>query len=136
MKLSARLLTAIGGVNVFNYTTAVEAIQGDRFDVYLQLIDIDQHKNSNGFYPEGLRYMPAVGATLSVQVLNLDTSKQFTRVATQPYSQDASIWKFSILTTDPVVGTVNLKLTLTEGATVRTIYLQGPLRVDGIFEQC
>lgn len=136
MNLGARFLTAVGGVNVFGFTTAVEAVAGDAFDVYFQFVDKEQHTNSNGFFPAGNRYMPAAGSTVTVTVLNLDSAKQFIRVATQPYVQDASIWKFSILTTDPVAATVSLKITLTDGAVVRTVYAQAALRINGIGETC
>ncbi len=131
MLLGARLLSGVSSVNAFDFVSTVEATQGEAFDVYLQLIDKQRHTQAQGYDPAGLRYMPASGATLTVQVLNLDASKQLTRVASQPYAQDDSIWKFSILATDPVKGTVNLKLTLTEGAVVRTAYLQAALSVSG-----
>jgi hypothetical protein len=136
MNLGARLLTAVGSVNVFGYTTEVEATSGDAFDVYLQLIDRDQLKADAGFTPSGQRYMPAVGATLQVTMPNLDSSKVVTRMATQPFAQDASIWKFSVLSTDPLDSTASLKLVLNESGVIRTAFLQAVLLLDGIQEMC
>lgn len=136
MNQGVRFLSAVGSVNVFGFTTAVEAVAGDAFDVYFQFVDKDQHTNSGGFFPAGNRYMPAAGATVVVTVLNIDSAKQFVRTASQPFAQDASIWRFGILATDPVAATASLKITLTEGSTVRTVYAQAALRVDGIQESC
>jgi hypothetical protein len=139
MNLGARILSSVGGVNDFDPATEVQAMKGDAFDVYLQLIDKEQHKASQGFYPEGLRYIPASGATLQVTVLSIVPTKQFVRVATAPFTatpSDTSIWKFSILATDPVEGTVSLQLTLTEGAVVRTVYMQAVIKIRGIQESC
>jgi len=136
MNLGVRFLSAVGNVNVFSFTTSVEAVAGDAFDVYFQLIDQNQLTNSNGFFPAGNRYMPATGASIVVTVLNIDSAKRFIRVASQPFAQDASILKFSILATDPVPATASLKITVTEGSTVRTVYAQAALRVNGIQETC
>lgn len=136
MKLGARILSGVGNVNVFAYTTAVEASVGDAVDVYLQLVDVEQHLNSQGFFPAGNRYMPLAGATLAVDVQNLDAAKAFTRVATQPFAQDPSIWRFSVLATDPVAGTVSLRLRLVEAGSTRTLGLQAALRFDGSAEAC
>ncbi len=136
MKFGARLLTAVAGVNSYGFTPAVEASAGDAVDVYLQLVDLSQHTAQQGYQPVGLRYLPADGAVLTVQVQSLDNAKQLTRVATKPFPQDASIWKFSLLATDPARGTVSLRLTLTEGTVVRTAQLPGALRLDGSMEIC
>jgi hypothetical protein len=130
MTLGVRFLTAVGSVNIFSYATQVDANSGEAFDVYFQLIDKDQHQVSQGFTPGGNRYMPAVGATASVDVKNIDDSKKFSRAATQPFSQDPSIWKMSLLSTDPLSGTVSLKFKLTEGAVVRSVTLLGAIRMD------
>jgi hypothetical protein len=76
--------------------------------------------------------MPVAGATMTVTFTNTDTgpttsasdalsprinpsqASQLVRAATQPFAQDSSIWKVSILSSDPLLGTVNLKVTLVE----------------------
>ncbi len=136
MQLSARILTNVSGVNAFSYATQQQFMKGDAADVYLQLIDVEQHLASQGFSPFGNRYMPAAAATLSVQFLHIDASKRVTRSATQPYSLDPSIWKVVMLASDPLQGTLSLKLTLTEGAVVRTAYLQAVVLVKSFEESC
>jgi len=133
MLLAARLLNDVNGVNSFDFVTAYEVATGDAFDVYFQFYNAGRGRGSS---PEAPRYMPAAGATVSVTVLNLDSAKQFVRVAAQPFAQDPSIWRFSILSTDPVTGTVSLKVALTEAGATRTVQLQGALRVDSVLEVC
>jgi hypothetical protein len=136
MRLGARLLTAVGNVNVFSYATEASASVGDPLDVYLQLVDTDQHLNSQGFFPAGNRYMPASGAVLLIDIQNLDDAKAFTRAATQPFAQDPSIWRLQILATDPVAGTVSLRARLTESGITRSFTLQAALLFDGDRELC
>jgi hypothetical protein len=134
--ITARILDSVLSVNSYDPVVAKSATSGDAFDVYFQLVDNSKHKATHGYYPEGLRYIPATGASVEVTVLNLDSSRQFVRAATQPFSQDASIWKISILSTDPVAGTVSLKIKLTESGQTKTFILNGALRLDGIQETC
>lgn len=136
MILGARLLTSVVSVNFFDFTTQVEAAGGDAFDVYFQFIDKEQHTSSEGYSPSGNRYMPTPGASVVTTVLNLDGARQFSRVATQPFAQDPSIWKVSFLSTDPLDGTGSFKVVLTEGGVARTVYLQAALRIDNIREIC
>lgn len=117
MRLSARILNNVSGVNAFDYAEAAEFTEGDAPTIYLQLIDLSQDKAEKGFVPAGRRYCPASGATLSVVLDNIDDSRKLTKIATQPYpTQDPSIWSVTLLSTDKIRGTANLKLTLTESS--------------------
>jgi|SRR6266404_7855421 len=136
MHLGARLLSGVGSVNVFAFATEVSAAQGDAFDAYFQFLDLEQHVNSQGFFPAGNRYMPATGASVLVDVGNIDSAKRFTRAATQPFPQDASIWKLSFMSTDPLAGTVSLKIKLTESGATRSVFMLAALRIDGFLEIC
>ncbi len=140
MRLSARILGEFSTVNSFDYNAAgAEFMAGDATEIFFQLVDVEQHSQDNGFSPAGLRYVPDTGATLLVSVLNLDSSKQFSRIATQPFLSgriDPSIWKFSLLATDPVKGTSSLKLTLTEGTVVHTALLKNILLASGTMDNC
>jgi hypothetical protein len=126
MLLTARLLQDVGGVNVFRPADRIAFTEGDPQDVYFQLVDASLDTDLK---PSGRRYAPAAGAVLQVTVISIDSSKQFTRVASQPFPQDPSIWKLSILSSDKVAGTVSLGFQLTEGGAVRTGRLQPALDV-------
>ena|SRR5260221_717932 len=136
MHLSARLLTTVGSVNSFLYATELRASVGDPVDVYFQLVDLDQLPQSQAWQPVGLRYCPVPGATMTVDVQNLDDAKAFTRAAAQPFVGDASIWKLQLLSTDPLRGTTNLRFRLNEAGVIRSFTLQAALLFDGDRELC
>jgi len=114
MLLSARVLKNVVDVNTFEYATEACFTEGDGPAVYLQLVDVHKDCEGHGYHPGGRRYMPTAGATLSVVVENIDDDKKLTRTATQPFSNDPSIWKIQFMSTDPTRGTANLRLILTE----------------------
>ncbi len=109
MLLSAKMLNNVGSVNTFDVSQQTSFTEGDLPVIYLRLVDLQSKVD---------RYIPATGATLSVTFTNVDTSKTFTKVATQPYTGDRSIWSFTFISSEHVKGTLSLQLTLTEGSTV------------------
>jgi len=127
MRFSLLPLIDMCSVNSFVYASEIQGVQGDPVDLYFQLVDLEKNTAQSGFYPGGLRYMPPASSTLQVVFKNVDTAKIVTRYASQPYAQDTSIWKVSVLATDPIAGTVNIKFVLTEpGATpiTRTVSIK------------
>jgi hypothetical protein len=131
MKLSARPLIEVDSVNDFDISQQVEFTVGDPLTFYFQLVNLEKNRAQYGWNPPGMRYMPAVGATLALTFLNIDNAKQFTRYAFQPFAQDSSIWAVAILSSDPVGGTVNVKAVLSEGSTTTTFSLHGALTAAG-----
>lgn len=136
MRLNVTPLDDLEDVNDFRYATEVKATAGDPIDLYFQLSDATKNLSSHGFNPSGLRYMPIANSTLQVILLNINNRKQFNRFATQPFPQDPSIWKVSVLATDPVSGTISMKFILTEpngpaGGITKTAQLQACFLVDG-----
>lgn len=136
MFLSARFLAAVSGVNSFDYSTQVQAFEGDAFDIYVQLVDKERHKTEHGFSPGGQRYMPAASSTMNIEFLNINDNKRFVRTASQPFPLDPSVWKVSVLSTDPLSGTVNLRLVLVEGGVQRVVYLPAGVLINSIGETC
>lgn len=114
MLLSARMLNDVASVNSFEYADQASWFEGDATYMYFQLIDASLDTDMKGFNPAGRRYMPPALTTLSVQIQNIDTAKVINRLATQPYPEDASIWRIQILATDAIHGAPQLLLTLTE----------------------
>lgn len=139
MLLSFRFLTDVAGVNSFEAAVSAEISQGDAQDLYFQLIDAGLDRGEQGYMPAGRRYMPASPATMTVTFTNTNTGPTtggdfqlsprinpgsldtFTRAATQPFAQDSSIWKVSILASDPLNGTVQMKPVLTEPTRTLTV---------------
>jgi hypothetical protein len=118
MLLSARILNNVTSVNGFEYVASAEFTEGDAPTITFQLIDKSLDRHEQGFSPAGRRYMPAANATLQVVLPNINASKTVTRFATQPYANDPSIWQLTLQTTDQIRGTLDMQLTLTEGAKV------------------
>jgi hypothetical protein len=112
------MLQDVASVNSYELTEEVEFTQGDTVDIYFQLVDASLDKAVKGFVPSGRRYVPAAGATLSVKLDNIDDNIQVTRAASQPFANDSSIWKVSVLSTDRIIGTCAMVLTLTEAGKV------------------
>lgn len=130
MRLSARMLQSVVNANSFEWATQVEATEGDTFDCYFQLIDATRDLAVAGFKPAGRRYCPEVGATMSVKLDNIDDDVALTRTATQPFSQDPSIWKFSVLATDTIRGTCAVQITLTEPTGTKRTYARVEAAVE------
>lgn len=115
MLLACRFLIDVAGVNSFEYSQSPEWYEGDSQTLYLQLIDASLDRPEEGFVPAGRRYIPVANAILTVTLVNIDSAKVVERVATQPFTQDGSIWRIEILPTDPLKGSINVKLKLEEG---------------------
>jgi len=117
MLLSARFLNQVSSVNVFDYVDSAQWTAGDTVSLYIQLVDLSVNLPSKGYFPAGKRYMPAVGATLSVTLSNINDAVQLVRSAVQPYpTTDPSIWRIDILSSDTIRGTCDVVLALSEGA--------------------
>ncbi len=130
MLLSARFLNDVANVNSFEHADVAEFTEGDPASVYFQLIDASLDKVVDGYVPAGRRYVPAIGATLQCTVESLDDAKQIVRLATQPFSNDGSIWKLDFLSSDKIRGTANLRLKLTEGGVIRTGVVKNAFRIQ------
>ncbi len=125
MLLSARILSPLANVNDFDYAQVHQMTAGEASDIYFQLIDAGRNPPTAYFFPFGLRYMPATGATLQCTLASINDAQTVIRYATQPYpTQDPSIWKLSVLPTDQIGGTFALKLSLNEGGVVKKGVLQ------------
>ncbi|SRR5216684_3847123 len=129
MLLSARPLENVIGVNDYEVVSTISFVEGDVVSLFFQLIDLVKDRPEQGFIPAGRRYMPVIGATLQITFDNIDDAKIVIKVATQPFTQDASIWRVDVMATDTVKGTVNAKLLLTEGVVARRAVLPAVLRI-------
>ena len=121
MKLGIRMLDSSSSLNNLMYMNQVVIDPGETVTIYFQLVDLDK---SQGQCPQ--RYMPASGATMSVKLTSLDSSKNITKVPTNPFPDDRSIWSFNLSAAETQYAAgVNLSVTLTEGANVKKAEGQG-----------
>lgn len=135
MLLSGRVLDNVSGVNSFSYTDCVKFTEGDVITIYFQLVDLNKDTASEGFIHPGRRYCPASGATLSVSLVSYDDDKTITRSASKAYStSDTSIWYISLLATDQISGSFDIKLTLTESTVVTRGVIHNAIRANPV--QC
>jgi hypothetical protein len=111
--LSGRILLNCVDANSFDFSMENRFTEGDVGYIYFQLVDQNKDQDAR---PQGRRYAPAVGATLTVTIASPDSAKVITRSAAQPFVGDPSIWRMAIQTTDGLKGTYTLQLALVEGA--------------------
>ena len=122
------MLKNVQNVNSFEYSEQVKLRQGNASVIYFQLADQDQI-GSDG---RPLRYMPESGASVSVTFSSITTAYTVTKTATQPYSNDTSIWCVSINTTDRIAQG-NMTFQLTESsAGVRTGMILNAIVVESL----
>ncbi len=127
MYLTAIPLKRVASVNSFETSTQWLVRQGNPATIYFQLADGEQLQTDG----KPLRYMPDAGATVSVTFSSIVSSYSITKTATQPFSQDTSIWSISINATDNLASG-NFVFTLTEGSTVRTGMVDGGISVQSL----
>lgn len=119
------MLDHVRDVNSWDVVQALRLTEGDTPTVYFVLVDEGLDRDHT---PSGRRYCPPATSTLTVTLDNIDDAKKLTRAAEQPFEQDPSIWSIDLLTTDKVLGTVVMRLKLTEPDGMGTKVTYGQLR--------
>lgn len=129
MKLTITPLKVVS-VNSYKKANFIEIDQGETMDFYFQLQDKDQ---------EGLRYVPASGAVVYVEIprfpdylptlSNTRTEVDYSirRNAVQAFpGQDASIWRLPLTAADTAqIMSSDIRVTLTEGSKIsKTVFPQ------------
>lgn len=130
MKLSARLLKNVDGLNSFDFESTWSIGQdcnegiGEDKDLYFMIVDLDRGCGSD--CPP--RFMP-VGTVVTLQVTLPNAETPISVAATQPFVDDKSIWKVPVTSSMlPTSGPVKFALTI-DGKTYRwTVY--GALSID------
>lgn len=123
------MLKDVQSVNSFETDNQLEWTESDALNIHFQLIDASLDLDREGYTPSGRRFVPAAGATLQVELQNVDDARRVTRLAVQPFAQDGSIWRLQILAADPCRGTPQLRLTLTEGSVVTTGIVKAAVKI-------
>lgn len=126
MRLSAKLLKSVTDVNHFAYANELFVRASDHeteaTNLYIQLVDLDQ---------DSIRYMPSSPSTLSVLFPALMDEDSVTISATQPFLQDASIWKIPVAAADRM-SSGNLIFTLIESGITKRFVVQNALIVENV----
>ncbi len=126
MLLTGRILINVADVNTWEYADEARFTQGDQTYVYFQLIDAEKDKSAK---LPGKRYTPASGSVLTMTIHSIDAAKTYAKVATQPFPGDLSIWRIQVLSTDTIVGTASMKISLTETSVVTRGVIKNALSI-------
>lgn len=128
------MLNGLQNVNAFCYTPQVTLNQGDTALIAFQLTDASINTALKGFNPPGLRFMPAVGATMTATLTNLDEGLAINaRPCAQPYpTQDPSIWTLPLQASDMIVGTCDLIITLVQNGIVSSARIPAAVLIQSL----
>lgn len=119
MLLGAVMLKNVQGVNSFQRTQQLTIRQGSPSTVYFQLVDLEQVDS----YGQPLRYVPASGSSVTATIGSISAANVIQRVASNPFSDDKSIWSMNLLSTDnPTSG--NFAISLSQSGIITTTSVQ------------
>lgn len=133
MRLGIRLLNVGASLNSFKQVDLIRVSRGETLDLVFQLVDLDQ---------AGLRYIPAAGATVQVQIqraIDIQPVDRYSRLTVDPtidraadvaFVGDSSIYKLPLVEAD----TNNLvsnsfRVILTEGVNKKIATLSQAIKV-------
>jgi hypothetical protein len=133
MRLNAKILKNVAGVNQWYYANQAAVQEGQANEIYLQLVDLDKTpgtEKSSALPDFPLRYITqATVATLEATFPSIDDAQEIVVAASQPFADDKSIWKISLTNTQlPKSG--NFKLKLTEDGADKHILVRNGVTVD------
>lgn len=123
MKLTAKILKNVANVNQWDYTDSASVQEGQVNEIYFQLVNSDMTpvEGDSESLPEcPMRFLPQ-GTVNNVEItfpsLRNDPAdlgiEEFTVPASQPFSDDKSIWKITLSSSQiPKSGNVRGKLTV------------------------
>jgi len=132
--LSAKILTNVASVNQWNYCQEAQLFEGQANEFYLQLVDLSKNIDIGSAIGEisdhPIRYIPqGTRVSLKASFSSVDDTEEFEINATQPFSDDGSIWKIQIPSTQlPKSG--NFQITLTEDGISKTVNLKSAISVN------
>lgn len=133
MRLNAKILKNVAGVNNWAYANQASVQEGQANEIYFQIVDWDQIPGTDKSIalPDApLRYIPqGTVVTLSASFPSIDSAQEFSVVGTQPFPDDKSIWKVTLLS-NQVPKSGNFKIKLTEDGNSKNILAKNALSVD------
>lgn len=121
MKFSVKFLKNVANVNTFQYTSQWSISEGYSHTLHFQLTDK---------LKDDLRYLSqADEISVSVIFLSIDETSEITKIATQSFSDDKSIWAITLDSTEvPNPGAI--KIMVTEDAEEKIFRVEHAITVD------
>lgn len=121
MKLGIQMLDGDSTLNNLMPMNQMEISPGETATVMFQLINSSTKQ----------RYMPAAGATMTAKMVSSNNANVLSKIPTQPFTDDKSVWSFPLSAADSVkLAGVNLEIILTEGANVKKVWAQSVIVVS------
>lgn len=133
MRLNAKILKNVASVNNWSYANQATVQEGQSNEIYFQIVDYDQipgADKSSALPDSPLRYIPqGTVVTLSASFPSIDSAQEFTVIGIQPFADDKSIWKVTLLSTQiPKSG--NFKIKLIEDGNSKNILAKNAVTVN------
>lgn len=132
MRLEVKMLSRSSSVNSLKYVSTVDFARGETLSLMFQLFDADT----------GVRYVPASGATVQVQIPRYleyiptiqdeptPTDYSVNQAAAQPFVGDSSIWSTPLTASQTTnMTSQNVKFILTEGSNITIASVKYAIRV-------
>lgn len=135
MKLNARLMKNIVDINHWQHSSVAHIAEGQSNKIFIQLVDKDWStkstpEKSGAFVEFPIRYISqATVIVVTAKFLSIDNDQAFEVIATQPYTDDKSIFKFS-LTSDQIPNAGNLVIVVNEDGVEKTFVIKQAIEVD------
>ena len=117
MRLNAKIIKNVANVNNWKYANQASVQEGQVNEIYVQLVDLDMVPGADKSValPENpMRYLPQ-GTVIALEATfpSIDDAAELIVAATQPFSDDKSIWKITLSSAQlPKSGNFKLKLTI------------------------
>jgi hypothetical protein len=118
MRLGFEILSNVQNVNSFDEPASYTLYLGNPDTLYFRLVNLDEVDTTTGKY---LRWVPLVADSITVQFKSIDSNKNLSKVATQPFqADDRSIWSVPILPSD-AISAMGMTLTMISGGQTYTL---------------
>ena len=118
MRLGFEILSNVQSVNSFEEPISYTLYLGNPDTLYFRLVNLDEKDTNCGTYE---RWIPGSGDTATVQFNSIDSNKNLSKVATQPFAaDDRSIWSVAILPGDAIAFN-SMVVTLVSGGQTYTL---------------
>ena len=133
MRLSAKILKNVTGINRWEYASQAIVAEGQPNTVYIQLVDLEhsfKQEKSEAFPEFPIRYISSA-TTITMQAFfsALVDDEQITITGQQAFANDKSIWKFE-LAANQVPKSGSLKITMIEDGVSKTFLIQQAISTE------
>lgn len=106
------MLNSSSSLNLLQSLNQVQINPGDTATVMFRLVDLDQ---------AGERFIPITGSVMAVNLVSIDQAKNLSKVPTNPFADDRSIWSFNLSAAETQIAAgVNMSVKLTQVADIKT----------------